>query len=76
MTIAQNSLSAAPDSTAGVARHALPARSVGVVDGVQVIVELLPAVCVPAPLGVPSVTVIVEPLIIIVEPVKLTFALV
>ena len=50
---------------------ALPARSYGVVEGVQVIVPVAVSVSVD-PLAVPSVTVIVEPLLTIVEGVPVT----
>ena len=50
----------------------LPARSVAVAEGVQVIPLVLAAV-VGVPLGVPRVIVIVDPLITIVELEKLMF---
>jgi hypothetical protein len=72
-SIGQKSLSSVPDSFALVPVHALPARSVAAVEGVQIIVAVPPAVVVP-PLAVPSVIVIVEPAITIVEPVNVRFA--
>ena len=62
-------MSAVPVSVLAVVEQALPPRSVAVTEGVQIIEPVLAAV-VGALLAVPSVTVIMEPLITIVEFVK------
>jgi hypothetical protein len=61
-----------PDSFAAVVEQALPARSVAVADGVQVILDGFALLV--APDAVPSVTVMLDPLSVIVEPVKVTVA--
>ena len=58
-----------PGSVFAVVVHALPARSVAVADGVHDIVPVAAAVVV-APLAVPKVIVIVEPLMTMEELVK------
>ena len=65
-------MSAEPVSVFAAVEHPLPARSVAVADGVQVRLPVLPA-AVGAPVVVPSVIVIEDPLTTIVEPVKVMF---
>ena len=59
-------MSAVPVSVLAVVEHAFPARSVAVDDGVQLIFPVAAAV-VTEPVAVPSVIVIVEPLMTIVD---------